>query len=157
MSQYPLLSSTICPLSFSTSHCIDTLFCDRMTTATLTFYPLSVSTSHCTLPFFLCLYVQSCLVHSVHFVSVPHSVESVGFVSIYPLLTVFTAGFYNLSTVCQYRALCRLLVLYHNVHRCLLQSLHCLSVTNAVYILYSVSLSPLLSSTVCHFCQYFRL
>ena len=56
-----------------------------------------------------------------------------------------------MSTVCQYLALYRLLVLYHNVHCCLLQSVHCVSVTNAVYILYSVSLSPLSSSTVCHF------
>jgi len=97
VSQYPLLSSTICPSSFSTSQYIVTSFCYRMTTATLTGYPLSVSTSHCTLPFILCLYVQSSLVHSVHCLSVPHPVPSVGFVSICPLLSSIVSQYFTLN------------------------------------------------------------
>jgi len=86
VSQCPLLSSTFYPSSFGTLHCTVTSFCDRITTATLTVCPLSVSTSHCTAPVILCLYVQNCLLHTVHFVSVPHPVRSLGFVSLCPLL-----------------------------------------------------------------------
>jgi hypothetical protein len=42
-----------------------------------------------------------------------------------------------------------LLVLCHYVHCCLVQSVHCLSVTHTVPSVVSVSLCPLLSCTVC--------
>jgi len=171
---YSLLVVSLCPLLSST-------VC-----------PLSVSTSHCTVCW-LCHYVHCCLVQSVHCLSVSHTVPSVGCV------IISTAVFYSLSTVCQYLTLYSLLVvslcpllsstfcplsvstshcticwLCHYVHWCLLQSVHCLSVSNSVpsvgcvtmptavfyilstvcqyltlYRLLVVSLCPLLSSTVC--------
>jgi hypothetical protein len=63
--------------------------------------------------------------------------------------TMSTSVFYSLSTVCQYLTVYRLLVLCHYVHFCLLQSVHCLSVPHTVPSVRSVSLCPLLSSTVC--------
>ena len=110
------------------------------------------------------------IVTSVHCLSVPHSVPSVCSVTPRPLpystvcplfvntshctvcwfcITVSTAVFYSLSTVCQYLTLYRLLVLCHCVHCCLLQSVHCLSVPHTVPSVGSVSLCPLLPSTVC--------
>jgi hypothetical protein len=80
---------------------------------------------------------------TVHFLSVPHNVPSFGSVSQCPLLpstvctlsvntshyivcifcvTMSSAAFYNLSTVCQYLTLNRLLVLCHYVHCCFLYS-----------------------------------
>ena len=108
----PLLSSAVCPLSVSTSHCTVHWFC-----------------------------VHSCLLQSVHWLSVPHIVPSVGSVS--------TAVFQSLSTVCQYLTLYRQLVL------CLcplLSSKVCslsISTSYCKYRLLVVSLCPLLSSTVC--------
>ena len=87
----PLVSSTVCPLSVSNSHCTACLFC----------------------------------------------------------VTMSTAVFYSLSTACQYLIMYRLLVLCHSVHCCLRQSLDCLSVPQTVPLVGSVSLSALLSSTVC--------
>jgi hypothetical protein len=110
------------------------------------------------------------LVQSVHCLSVPKNVQRVGCVSLCPLLsskvcplsvstlhftvcwfcvTVSAAVFYSLSTVCQYLILYRLLVLCPYVRCCLLQSVHCLSVPYTVPSVGSVSLCPLLSSTVC--------
>jgi len=107
---------------------------------------------------------------SVHCLSVPHTVQSVGSVSLCPLLsskvcpqsvnnsqcTVFwfrvtmsTSVFYSLSNVCQYLTLYSLLVLCHYVHCCFIQSVHCLSVPHNVQSVGSVSLRPLLSSVVC--------
>ena len=63
-------------------------------------------------------------------------------------VTMSTALFYSLSTVCQYLALYFLLVPYHYVHCCLLQSVHCLSVLHTVPSVGSVSPCTLLSSTV---------
>jgi len=117
-----------------------------------------------------CHYVHCCLLQSVHCLSVPHTVPSVGSMSICPLLSStvcplsvstshcafcwfcvnkFTAAYYSLSTVCQYLTLYSLLVLCHYVHCCLLQSVHCLSVPHTVHSVGSVSISLLLSSTVC--------
>jgi len=102
--------------------------------------------------------------------SVSHTVLLVGSISLCPLVssrvcpqsvstshctvclfcvTMFTAVFYSLSIVCQYLTLYRLLVLCHYVHCCLLQSVHCLSVTHNVPCVCSLSLCPLLPSTVC--------
>jgi len=94
---YRLLVVSLCPL------------------LSITVCPLSVSISHCTVCW-LCHYVHCCLLQSVHCLSVFNTVPSVGCV------TVSTAVYYSLSTVCQYFTLYRLLV---------------------------VSLCPLLSSTVC--------
>ena len=64
-------------------------------------------------------------------------------------VTVFTAVFYILPTVCQYLTLYRLLILYQYVHCCLLQSVHGLPVPHTVPSVGSVSLCSLLSSTFC--------
>ena len=95
----------------------------------------------------LCHYVHRCPIQSVHCLSVPHNVQSVGSASLCPLLsttvcplsvstsqctafrfcvTMSTAVFYILSTVCQYLTMYSLLVLCHYVHCCLLQSVFCL-------------------------------
>jgi len=67
------------------------------------------------------------------------------------LSTVFynrsTAAFYHLS-VCQYITLCHLLVLSHYVHCCLVRCVHRLSVLHILLSLFSVTLSPLLSSRI---------
>jgi len=166
----PLLSSTVCLLSVSTSHCTVPWFCATMSTAV--FYRLSTVCQYLILFHLLvpCHYVHCCLLQSVHCLSVPHTVPSVGSMPLCPLLsptvcplsvstshctvpwfcaTISTAVFYSLSTVCQYLTLYRSLVLCHYVHCCLLQSVHCLSVPHTVPSLGSVSLCPLLSSTVC--------
>jgi hypothetical protein len=139
------LSSTVCPLPVSTSHYTVCWFCVTMSSSL-------------------------CLLRSVHCLPVPHTVPSLSFVSLCPLLsptgcpitvttsyytvwrfcvTMFTALCYSLSTVCQYLTLFRLLVLCHSVHCSLLQSVHCLPVPHTVPSLSFVSLCPLLSSTVC--------
>jgi len=118
----------------------------------------------------LCHCVQFCIVHSVHCLSVPHTVPSVGSVSLCPMLsstfcplsvntspctvcwfcvTVSTAVFHILSTVCQYFTLYSLLVLWHYVHCCLLNSVHCLSILHPVQSVGSVSLCPILYCTFC--------
>jgi len=113
--------------------------------------------------------VHCCHLQSVHCLSVPHTLPSVCSVSLCPLLsstvcplsvstshptvclfcaTMPTAVFYSLSTVCQYLTPYRLFVLCHYAHCCLLQSVHCLSVPHTVPSVVSVSLCPLLFSTV---------
>jgi hypothetical protein len=110
------------------------------------------------------------LLQSVHCLSVPHTIPSVGSVLLCPLLpstfcplsvstshctvcwlcvTVSTAAFYSLPTVCQYLTLHRLLILCHYVHCYIIQSVHCLSVPHTASSVGSVSLCPLLPSTVC--------
>jgi hypothetical protein len=165
---------------------------------TVVFYSLSTVCQYLTMYrlLVLCHYDHCCLLQSVHCLSVPHTVPSVGSVSLCPLLssavcplsvstshctvcwfcvTMSTAVFYSLSTVCQYLTLYHLLVLCHYDHCCLLQlstvchyltlyhllvlchydhcrllqSVHCLSVPHTVPSVGSVSLCPLLSSTVC--------
>ena len=125
----------------------------------------SVSTSHCTV-FWLCVTMSTAVFYSL---TVPHTVPSFGYVSLCPLLsfivsplsvstshctvcwlcvTMSTAVFNSLSPVCQYFTPYHLLVMCHYVHCCLLQSVHCLSVPHTVLSVASVSLCPLLSSTV---------
>jgi len=136
----PLLSSTVCPLSYITSHCTVCWFSDTMSTAA--FYSLSTVCQYLTLYSLLvmCHYVHCCLREYVHCLSVPHILQSVGSVTLCPLLP---------STVCQYLTLYSRLVLWHYVHCCLLQNVHCLSVPHTVQSVGSVTLYPLLSSTVC--------
>jgi hypothetical protein len=101
----------------------------------------------------LCHYVHCCLLQSVHCLSVPHTIPSVGSVSLCPLLSstvcpmsvstlqctvcwfcvTMSTAVYSLSTVCQYLRVYRLLVLCHYVHCCLLQSVHCLSAPHTPY------------------------
>jgi len=138
---------------------------------TAVFYSLSNVCQYLTLYslLVLCHYVHCCLLQSVQCLSVTHTVQSVGSVSLCPLesSTVFpksvstshctvslfcettsTAVFYNLSKVCQYHTIYSLLGMGHYVHCCLLQSVHGLSVPHTVQYVASVSLCPLLSSRV---------
>jgi len=106
----------------------------------------------------------------VHYMSVTHSLLSVASVSLWLLLsstvcspsvstshftvccfcvTMSTAVFCRLSTVCQYVALYRLMVLCHYAHCYLLHSVHCLSVSHTLLPVGSVSLCPLLYFTIC--------
>ena len=197
MSLCPLVSFRVCPPSVSNSHYTACLFCVTMSTAV--FYCLSTACQYLTvyrlLAFWvtvstavfyslsticlclilyrlliLCHSVHWCLLQSVHCLSIPHTVGSVGFVSLCPLLssrvcpmsvstshctvswfcvTFSIASFYSLSTDCQYLTPYCLLLLCYFEHCSLLQSVHCLSVTHTVPSLGSVSLCKLLPSTVC--------
>ena len=145
----PLLPSTVCGLSVSTSHCTVCCFCVTMSTAV--FYSLSTLCQYLKLYglMIMCHYVHCCLLQSVQRLSVPQNKPSVGSVSLYPLLsskvfplsvstshytvcwfcvTKSTAVFYNLYAVFQYLTLYRLLVLCHYFYCCLPQFVHCLSV-----------------------------
>ena len=110
----PLLCSTVRPLPVSTSH--------------LTVCPLSVSTSHFTVPWF-----WACLSTAVF-----HT----------PSSACQYHTFNSLSTVCQYLTLYAPLALFHYVHSCLLQSVHCLSILHSLPYLGFVSPSPPLSYIV---------
>jgi len=136
----PLLFSTVCPLSVSTSHCTVCWFSDTVSTALL--YSLSTMSVTHTLPsvgsvslcrllpytvcplcqyftlnrlLVLCHCVHCCLLQSPQCLSVPHN-----FTVFWFSVTMTTAVFSSLSTVCQYLTLYRLLVLCHYVHFCLL-------------------------------------
>jgi len=166
----PLLPSTVCRTSVNTSHCTVCWFSVTMSIAA--FYSLTTVGQYFTMYslLVLCHYVHCCLLKSVHCLPIPHNVQSVGSVSLCPLLpstvcplsvstshctfywfcvTMSTTAFYSLSTVCQYVTLHSLLVLCHYVHYCLLQSVHCLSIPHNVQSVGSMSLCPLLPSTVC--------
>ena len=121
----------------------------------------------------LCQYVHLCLLLCVKYLSVHHNVLSYGSVLLCPLLssavspvsystshstfrlfcllcvTMSTAVFYIVSTVCQYLTLYRLFVLCYYVHCCLLQSVNSPSVRDTEVSVVSVSLCLLLFSTVC--------
>jgi hypothetical protein len=83
----PQLPSTVCPLSVSTSHCTVCWFCVTMSTAA--FYIPSTVCQYLTLYrlLVLCHYVHSCLQHSLHSLSVPHTLPAVGSVSLCTLLS----------------------------------------------------------------------
>jgi len=93
----PLLSSRACPLSVSTSHCTVCWFCVSISTAGF----CSVSnvrqyfTLYCLLALSHC--VHCCLLQSVHYLSVPHTVPSVASVSLCPLFP-FTVCPLSVST-----------------------------------------------------------
>ena len=83
----PLLSSTVCPLSVSNSHCTVCWFCVTMSSAV--FYSLPTVYKYLILYrlLVLCHYVHCCLLDSVHCLSVAHTVPSVSSVSLCPLLS----------------------------------------------------------------------
>jgi len=165
-----LLSTTACPLSVNTSHCTVCWFC--VTKSTAFYYRLFTVCPYLTLYRLLvfCHYVYCFLLQPVHCLSVPHIVPSVGFVSLFLLLstracapsvstshctvccfcvTMSTAFYCSLSTVCQYLTLYRLLVWIHYVYCFLLQPVHCLSVPHTVLSVGFVSLCLLLPTTDC--------
>jgi len=166
----PILYCTFCPLSVSTSHCTVCWFCVTMSNAV--FYILSTVCQYFTLYslLVLCHCVHCCLPHSVHCLSILHPVQSVGSVTLRPLLpskfcalsvntspctvcwfcvTLSNFVLYILSTVCQYLTPNSLLVLCRCVQFCIVQYVHCLSVPHTVPSVGSVSLCSLLSSTFC--------
>jgi len=63
-------------------------------------------------------------------------------------VSVYTAVFYYLSAICMYFTLNRQLGLWHRVHCTLVHSVHYLSIHNTETSVGSVSLCPLLSSTI---------
>ena len=183
-------------MSISTSHCTDCQF--RVTLSTGGIFSLSTVTQYLTLN---CLSV-SCpshhchLVQYVHCLSVPHTVLSVGSLSLFPLpfcsvcplslstshcsvchfpvplttcalfslstvfqyLTLYCLSdpchslhwcFFILSTVSQYLTLYCLSVPCPSLHLCLVQSVHSLSLPHTVVFVISLSLSPLVSCSVC--------
>jgi hypothetical protein len=165
MSLCPLLSSKFCPLSVNTLHSTVCWFC--VTMSTVVFYSLSSVCQYLILHhlLFLCHYVHWCLLYSVRYLLVPHTLLPVGSMSLCPLLSsticplsvsilhstdcwfcvITSTAVLGLSPVCQYLTLYRLLFLCHYIHCCLLQSVHCLSVPYALPSVGSVSLCPLLS------------
>jgi len=144
VSLYPLLSSTVCPLSVITSHFTVCWFCATMSTAV--FYSMSTVCQYLTLYSLLCSVSLYPLLSST---VCPLSVITSHFSVCWFCATMSTVVFYSLSTLCHYLALYSLLVLCHYVHCCLLQSVRCLSVPHTLQSVGSVSLCPLLSSTVC--------
>jgi len=116
----PLLSSTVCPWSVSISHCKFRLLV-------------------------LCQCVHYCLLQAVHYLSVTHTVSIVCWLCV----TFPTAVFYSPSSVSTSHCKYHLLVVCHYALYCLLKSVHCLSVPYTLLSLGSVSLYPLLSTTVC--------
>jgi hypothetical protein len=113
-----------------------------VTMCTLVFHSLSIVCQYLTMYHLLvlCHYVHCCL---------PQSVSTSQCTVCWFCVTMCTAVFHSLSIVCQYFTVYSLFVPCHYVHSCLLQSVHCLSVPHAVPSVGSVSLCPLLSSTVC--------
>jgi len=169
-----LISSAVPPLSVSTSHCTVCWFCVTLSLSpcprvSSTVSPLSVSTSQCTVCSF-CHYAHCCLLQSLHCLSVRHFVPPVDFVSLCPLvsstvcpLSVSTSNCTVCFFLCQYiqcsllqpvRCLSvlltpyRLWVLIHCVHCYHLQSLDSQSIPPAVPSVGSLTLYPLLSSSV---------
>jgi len=117
----PLLLTIFPPMSVRTSNCSVCSFC--VTMSTVVFYSLSTLSQHLTLNrlLSLCHSVHCSFLQSVHVLSVPHIILSVGSVNM-------TTAIWSLSvphTV-------TFLVLCHYNHCCLLQSLHCLLVTQIV-------------------------
>jgi len=151
-----LLSSTVCPLSVSTSQCTVFWFCVTVSTDAfhslfnvsqyLTMYRLFRSVSLCPL-----LSSRVC----------PLSVSRSQFTVCWFCVTMSTAAFYSLSTVCQYLTLYRPLVLCHCAHCRLLQSVHCLSVPHnvpSVSFCVTMSIATYYSlSTVCQYLKIYRL
>ena len=139
---------------------------------TAVFYSLSTVCQYLSLYhlFVMCHYVHCCLLQSVYCLSIPLTVPPVCSMLLCPLLSstvcklsvntshcttclfcvsMSTAVFYSLFTDCQSLTLHHLCVVCHYVHCCLLQSVYCLSIPLTVPPVCSVSLCPLLSSTVC--------
>ena len=170
VSLYSLYSSTVCLLLVSTSHCNVCSYCATMSTALL----CSLSTFYQYLELYhlliLCRYVHCYILQFANSLSVHHTVPPVGPLSLCPLLsctvcllsvsishftmcwfcvTRSTGTFYSQSAVCYYLTINCLLNLCHYGHCCLLQSVHCLSLSHNELSVKSVSLWTLLSPTVC--------
>ena len=194
---------TVCPLSVSTSHSTVCWFCVTRSTAVYTVCPRCVSTSYCTVCWFcvtrstavsyslftvcqyltkyrllvLWHYAHCCLLESVHCLSIPYTVSSVGSVPLCPLLsstvcplsvttlhcsvcwfcvTMSTAVFYSLSTVCQYLTLyglstaCQYLTLYGLSTACQYFTLYSLSTASQYLKIYTLS-------TVCQYLTFYSL
>jgi hypothetical protein len=139
----PLLSSRVCPLSVSTSHCTVCWFC--VTLSNSAFYSLPTVCQYLTMyrSLVLCHSVHCCLLESVKILSVPNIVPSVVSVTLCKLLSSTDCPRSVSTSHCTVCCFC------HYVHCCLLQSVHFLSVPHNVPTLGSVSLCPLLSPTVC--------
>jgi hypothetical protein len=142
----PLLPSTVCPLSVITSHYTVCLFC--VTMSIVAFYSMSTVCQYLTI-YRLC---SASLCPMLPSTVCPLSVSTSQYTVCLFCVTISTVAFYSLSTVCQYLTVYRLFVLCHYGHCCLLQSVHCLSVPDTVPSVCSVSLCPLLPSTVCPLC-----
>jgi hypothetical protein len=163
---YSVANSDHCP-HYLTFYCL--LICTTIITAA--FYSLSNICQYVTLYRLLvvCKYVHCCLQRSVQSQSVSQTVLRVGSVAVCPLqssgacplsditwlctpfwfcVTMSTAVFYSLSTVCQNLTMYLILFLWHYIHCCLLHSVHCLSVPHTVPSLICMSLCPLLNSIV---------
>jgi hypothetical protein len=131
VSKWPLLLSTVCPLSFSTSHNTPDYLCHYVQCCLLqSVHSLSVPQ---TVPFLSSASLCNCfLQHSVHCQPVPHTLLSLISVSpcsilpskVCPLsvstshctvswfcVTMSTFVLYSLSNFCQYLTLCRFLIL----------------------------------------------
>jgi len=143
VSLYSLLSSKVFPLSVSTSHSTVSWFCVTMSTAV--FYNLSTVcqylTKYCFCSVSLCPLLSSTVC--------PLSVSTSYCTLCWFCVTMTTAVFCSLSTVCQYLTLYSLLVLCHYAHCCLLHFVQCLSVPHNLQPVGSGSLCPMLSSTFC--------
>ena len=91
-----------------------------------------------------CHYLYCCILQSVRCLSVPHNVLSFGSVSLCLLMSCTVCSMSVSTSQC---TVC--FVLCHYVHYCLLESVQCLSVRHNLPSVGSVSLCPLLPSTVC--------
>ena len=138
------MSYTVCPLSVSTSQCTVCCFCVTMSTAV--FYSLSNVCQYLTMYslLFLYHYVRCCLLHSVHCLSVPHNVQSVGSVSLCQLLSSIVCPHFVITFTRYIR-----LVLCHFVQCYFLYSAHDVSLPHIVQTIGFVTLCSLLHSTVC--------
>ena len=155
MSLCPLLPSTVCPLSVSTSQCTVCSFC--VTVPTTAFYSLPNVCQYITLyrPLVLCHCFHCCLLQSVQCPSVPHTVPSVGSVSLCPLLpsrfcplSVSTSHCRSVGCVSLWPLLFST-VCPQSISTSYLQSVHCLSVHHNLTSIGSVSHCPPLCVRVC--------
>jgi hypothetical protein len=135
---WPLLSPRLCPLSVSIS---STLCWFSVIESTLVFWSMSNVCHYLTL--YRLLFLSTCLLLSS--TDCPKSANT-SYCTVYCFcFTMSSAAFYSQVNVRQYLTLYRILVQFHYVQCCLLQSVHYLSVPHIVPSLISVSLCPLLS------------
>jgi hypothetical protein len=147
VSLFPLLSSTVllCLSVFHTVPSVGSLSLCPLLSSTVC--PLSVSTSHCTVCWF-CVTMSTTISYSLSTGITSHCTVC------WFCVAMSTTVFYSLSTVCQYLTQYCPLVLSYYVTRCLLHSVHFLSLPHTLPSVGSVSLLPLPTYT---FCQYLTL
>jgi len=138
-----MLSSTVSPLSVSTSQCSVCCFCVNVSTAV--FYSLSTVCQYLTTYrlFFLCVYVHCCLLQPLQRLSVPHNMLSVLSLSLCPLLYSTVSP---LSVSTPHCTVCWFCV---TMSTGFLLSVHCLLVPQIVLFVLSVSVCPIFSATAC--------